>query len=324
VHEERFDLLVEEPYREVARGVPYSVVFSIAVHAALIFWLATHVSRVAPEAVSAPIVHYVELMRQNPVERTFTEAPGAKIKNAPRPDAAFSDANRHAASEQRTGDQLTMRPGDGSKIFQQPTAAEPRGDAHQRARAQQAAQEAFQQPQQQQPNDVQQQPMTSNQSSPTIFRQSAGAAVDLRGAIREIGKMAAPSGGEGVDPSRASGGEKGYTADAGPLSFETQWFDWGDYAQSMVSRIKVNWYSIMPDLIRTGVKGAVTIRFTIQRDGHISEIEILKSSGIPPYDFAAKHALELASPLKPLPTDFPKNSERVTALFYYNMEIPNG
>ncbi|MCA1597218.1 MAG: TonB C-terminal domain-containing protein, partial [Chloroflexi bacterium] len=59
-------------------------------------------------------------------------------------------------------------------------------------------------------------------------------------------------------------------------------------------------------------------------NGSVSDIEILKGSGVPPYDFAAKHALELASPLKALPADFPKKSERVTAMFYYNMEIPNG
>lgn len=317
MHEERFDLIVEDPDHEGRGGVPYSVVFSLAVHALLIGYIATHVTKVAP-AVPSPIVHYVELMRQNPADKTFTEAPGAKIKNVPRQDAAWSDANRKAASEQRTGDQLTSRPGDGSHVFQQPN--ERRGDARQQARAQQAAQEAFrsQQPQPATPQVTQAQQL----QNPSATYRAATGAVDLRGAIREIGKVASLGGPEGADLSRAIGGERGYSAEAGPLSFETQWFDWGEYAQSMVSRIRVNWYSVMPDLIRTGVKGVVTIRFTIARDGSISDIEILKGSGVPPYDFAAKHALELASPLKALPADFPKKSERVTAMFYYNMEIP--
>lgn len=318
VHEERFDLIVEEPDREGRGGVPYSVVFSVAVHALLIGYLATHVTKVAPEGVSSPIVHYVELMRQNPQEKVFTEAPGEKIKSAPRPDAAWSDANRHGASPERTGDQLTMRPGDGSKVFQQPPA--PRGDSREQARAQQAAQEAFrQQPASPQQPQTQQQPTPSPNSM--MYRAATGP-VDLRGAIREIGKVASLGTPDGDDLARAAGGEKGYSADAGPLSFETQWYDWGEYAQSMVSRIRVNWYSVMPDLIKSGVKGVVTIRFSIQRNGSISDIEILSSSGIPPYDFAAKHALELASPLKPLPADFPKKSERVTVMFYYNMAIP--
>ena len=67
-----------------------------------------------------------------------------------------------------------------------------------------------------------------------------------------------------------TGGEKGFAKD-GPISFETQWFDWGEYAASMVSRIRVNWYNNMPQLIQTGLKGVVTIRFTIQRDGRITD-----------------------------------------------------
>jgi TonB family protein len=98
--------------------------------------------------------------------------------------------------------------------------------------------------------------------------------------------------------------------------------DWGDYAQSMVSRIRVNWYNNMPQLIQTGLKGVVTIRFTIQRDGTITDVTMLSSSGVPPYDFAAKKAIELSSPLNPLPNDFPNRSERVTCMFFYNQEVP--
>ena len=75
-------------------------------------------------------------------------------------------------------------------------------------------------------------------------------------------------------------------------------------------------------LIRTGMKGVVTIRFTIQRDGRITDLTILDSSTVPPYDFAARKAIELSSPLNPLPKDFPNDHERVTAMFYYNLEPP--
>ena len=91
----------------------------------------------------------------------------------------------------------------------------------------------------------------------------------------------------------------------------------------MVNRIRVNWYANMPmPLLQTGLKGVLTIRFTIHRDGHLTDITILTSSGIPPYDFAAKKAIELSSPLNPLPKDFPEETERVTCMFYYNEEPP--
>ena len=57
-------------------------------------------------------------------------------------------------------------------------------------------------------------------------------------------------------------------------------------------------------------------------DGSITNLTILNSSGIPPYDFAAKKAIELSSPLNPLPKDFPNPSERVTCMFFYNQEPP--
>ena len=298
--------------------MPYSVVVSVVLHVAFVIFLIKNMHPVAEANIPAPIVHYVELMRQNPQQ--FVEAPGAKIKMKPSAEAAMSDANRKAASPQPTGDKLTTRPGDGSSLYTPPaqrrgappTPEQQQPQAQQQAQAD-AAKAAMMAP--------------SSQTSSSSFRQpvqkiASAAPVNWNNAIRDVVKSHPAGNGEGFDLGQAAGGEKGYTAEAGPLSFETQWFDWGDYAESMVSKIRVNWYNIMPELIRTGVPGVVTIRFTIHRDGRISDITILKSSGVPPYDNAAEKALEASSPLKPLPADFPKDSERVTAMFYYNMQIP--
>jgi TonB family protein len=318
VQEERFDLIVEEDERP--GGVPYSVVVSVILHVAFLVFLIKNMHPVSEANIPAPIVHYVELMRQNP-QQQFVEAPGAKIKMKPSADAPMSDANRKAAAPQPTGDRLTTRPGDGSSLYSPPTQR--RGAPN--------------------PTPQQQQPQTAQQASPSsaeaaqaammapsqtssfhqpVQKVASAAPVDWRNAIRDVAKSRAVGSGEGFDLGQAAGGDKGYTAEAGPLSFETQWFDWGDYAESMVSKIRINWYGIMPDLIKTGLKGVVTIRITIHRDGRISDVTILKSSGVPPYDNAAVKALEASSPLKQLPADFPKDSERVTFMFYYNMEIP--
>ena len=319
MQEERFDLIVEEDERP--GGVPYSVVVSVVLHVALVIFLIKNMHPVAEANIPAPIVHFVELMRQNPQQ--FVEAPGAKIKMKPSADAPMSDANRKAASPQPTGDKLTTRPGDGSQLYSPPTqrrGAPPTPQQQQQPSPQQAqaaaeaAKAAMMAPQ-------------PNAQSASSFRQpvekiASAAPVNWNNAIRDVAKSHPVGNGEGFDLGQAAGGEKGYTAEAGPLSFETQWFDWGDYAESMVSKIRINWYGIMPDLIKTGLKGVFTIRFTIHRDGRITDITILKSSGVPPYDNAAAKALEASSPLKPLPADFPKDSERVTAMFYYNMEIP--
>src|SRR5205085_7245382 len=187
--------------------------------------------------------------------------------------------------------------------------------------------QAAQQQQQQATAAPQQQPPPQSSSTLTFrqpARQAAAAAtgpVDLRSAIREVGKVASLGGRQGLDLGQL-GGEKG-SVETGPLSFETQWYDWGEYAESMVSKIRVHWYEEVPmPLLQTGLKGVVTIRFTIHRDGTISDVNIITSYGIAPYDHAAKKAIEEASPLKPLPADFPKETEHVTAMLYYNSEPP--
>lgn len=290
----QIDLLVEEkPHRS---GVSAATVVSLVVHSALIVYLVLSYKPSLPSAPSAtPMLRYVELMRQN---EPFVEAPGPRTDTAPL-TAPYSDANRKASAPEATGDQPTLRPGDGTGFFTPPSDAAGAGE-------QGGAQDAAQ-------------PSASSLTAPssgTTRPVKAGAGVDWRNAIREAGKFASLSGEQGFDLSGA-GGEKGF-AESGPLSFETQWYDWGEYAKSMVSRIRVNWHANMPELIKTGMQGMLTIRFTIHRDGRISDVTLLQSSGIPPYDFAARKAIELSSPLNPLPRDFPNASERVTARFYYN------
>jgi TonB family protein len=312
--DERIDLLVLEE-KPRAGGISLAVVVSLVLHTVLLV-LFIRSYRAAPQTKDVPIARYVELIQQNPQE--FVEAPGPKV-DTPSLNAPLSNANRKASIPEPTGDRPTKRPGDGRGLYTPPT-----GSPAQRP----------QPPQQQAVAPPMTQPSPSAAAAPQIldtdrltYREPAKASlaptrVDLKAVLREAAK-AAPRGGGlggGFDLGQAGGGEQGF-AEQGPLSFETSWFDWGDYAQSMVSKIRVNWYANMPQIIRSGIKGQVTIRFTIQRDGRITDVAILKSSDVPPYDFAARKAIELSSPLAPLPRDFPNPSERVTAMFFYNMAV---
>ena len=311
---DHLDLILDEAPR---RGVSFAVVASAVIHALILFYLVKSYRAPAKDAPAPPIARYVELIRQNP--RDFVEAPGPKVKTAPL-TAPFSDANRSASMPHPTGDRPTLRPGENSSLYVPRTASgtpAPRPSAPSQP----------QQPAVQQQAQSAKQAMVDDENGRTfIYRptqaRTASGAIDWRGAIKEVGKVASLGGGQqGLDIGNG-GGEKGFAKD-GPISFETQWYDWGEYAQSMVSRIRVNWYNNMPQIIQTGLKGVVIIRFTIHRDGQITDVMILSSSGVPPYDFAAKKAIELSSPLNPLPKDFPNETERVTAGFFYNQEPPS-
>ena len=323
--QEEIDLVEVAEEKQKAGGLSLSVVVSLVLHMAFMLWF-IRAHRAAPAAPkNVPIARYVELIRQNP--QPYTEAPGPAIDRSPL-NAPLSDANRRASSPEPTGLTPTKRPGDDSGMYTPPVPrAAPRQQQQQAQAAQQAQPQSMGQPSSSTtPSPAQQRALTNDTfayretAEPTQASAAASAQVDWRSAIREVKRPI--GGGDGPDfGSAGSGGERGL-AEQGPISFETSWYDWGPYAQSMVSKIRVNWYANMPQLIRTGIGGVVTIRFTIQRDGRITDITLLKTSGHPPYDFAARKAIELSSPLQPLPADFPNRDERVTAMFYYNTRIP--
>ncbi len=300
--QEDLEFLIDDAPREEPGGIriPWSVVVSLVFHVVFLIWFVT------------------------------TYKPVAATTPAPTENLRF----RKASMPKPTGDQPTLRPGENNGMFvpsrqagdgrraQAPSPSiqqAPQAPQNSQGAAQQAANATQELMQQSTPNAAQQVPSAMQ---PFRGTQTSAGPVNLRQAIREVSKVASLGGGQqGLDLGNA-GGEKGYAAE-GPLSFETQWYDWGEYAEGMVNRIRVNWYANMPmPLLQTGLKGVLTIRFTIHRDGHLTDITMLTSSGIPPYDFAAKKAIELSSPLAPLPKDFPEETERVTCMFYYNSEPP--
>lgn len=315
--EERIDLVVEQE-KPKAGGIGLAVAISFVLHGLLIVWFAKTYKPAQQAVATGPMTRYVELIKQNPTEpQEFTEAPGRKLDTAPL-NAPLSDGNRKAAIPEPTGDRPTLRPGDGSGIYNPGSNPMPRGPQPSQA-APQIAQQGTQ------PSSASGSAAPSSAADPNrlTYREptrAAAAGVNWSKAIREVGKVASLGGGDGIDIGRLTGGEKGW-AEAGPLSFESSWYPWGDYSQTMVNRIRLHWHENMPALLHTGMPGVVKIRFTIQRNGRITDITILESSTIPPYDFAAAKAIELSSTLPPLPADFPNPDERVTAIFYYNKRL---
>lgn len=135
---------------------------------------------------------------------------------------------------------------------------------------------------------------------------------DLTRAIREAAGN--PFLGEGGAPRANPGG--GFV-DYGAISFDTQWYDWGDYAEEMLRRIKIHWYEQIPKLFEMGPDGELTIRFYIRADGSVEGEAIRRSSGIPPYDHAAFLGIADSNPFRPLPKDLHEDREGVTITFKY-------
>jgi TonB family protein len=83
-----------------------------------------------------------------------------------------------------------------------------------------------------------------------------------------------------------------------------------EYVGEMVNRINQNWNARQ--------SGGVTImRFTIQRDGRITDISVAQSSGYPMQDYLAQRALLAVNPLPPLPQAYPNPTLIVNLNFEY-------
>lgn len=146
---------------------------------------------------------------------------------------------------------------------------------------------------------------------------SARQPTQQRPVLQGLSPMRAPSTLGAVTPDRRGG-----QADLGPLSFDTQWYDWGPYAAEMLRRIRYHWR--IPEIAMLGVPGVVRIHFKIERDGRVTGLEIRRESSHPPMDFAARDAILNAAPLPPLPADLTGvDREGVTITFFYNVRPPD-
>ena len=96
--------------------------------------------------------------------------------------------------------------------------------------------------------------------------------------------------------------------------FDTKGYDFGKYGKIVQKEVRKNWYP--PKAAYMGVKGVVLFRFYIERDGSVTELEMLQSSGIPSFDRAARNAIEGASPFPSLPEGFSEQRVGVQFGFY--------
>lgn len=113
--------------------------------------------------------------------------------------------------------------------------------------------------------------------------------------------------------AEAPKGERGKT-----LSLNTSELKYQKYLLTMKKRIEFYWE--YPDVAAMrGWQGKLRIDFTINKDGSISGIKLIKSSNYPVLDDAAITALRLASPLPPFPGEFDIEDINIKASFEYNI-----
>jgi protein TonB len=109
--------------------------------------------------------------------------------------------------------------------------------------------------------------------------------------------------GQGFGLSSGGGGAGSY--------LDTANFCCPEYIALMLEQIRANWVS------QQQASGVVLVKYTIQRDGSLTGIQVERSSGYGTLDFIATRALQLTRRLQPLPQAFTEPSLTVHLTFEY-------
>jgi TonB family protein len=126
-----------------------------------------------------------------------------------------------------------------------------------------------------------------------------GAEIQAGSAIAETGTR-----GQGFGLSTGGGPGAGSTLDVAD-------FCCPDYLVLMTERIKAAWSQ------NQGVSGNTVVKFTIQRDGRLTDVTVEKPSGYPALDLSAQRALLVTRQIPPLPGAFPNPTLTVHLNFEY-------
>lgn len=100
---------------------------------------------------------------------------------------------------------------------------------------------------------------------------------------------------------------------------DTRGYDFGPYMNQVVNRVRVNWYSLIPEVARLGRKGRVVILFTIVENGAIQDLRLVANSGTEPLDRAAIGAITASNPFPRLPSNFDGDHLVLQFTFLYNI-----
>jgi TonB family protein len=106
----------------------------------------------------------------------------------------------------------------------------------------------------------------------------------------------------------------------GGLAFDPEGADFTVWINHWKNEVYRNWIVPQPALL--GFRGHVDIEFTVERDGSMSSIHLVKSAGQPAMDRAAENALK-GGRFLPLPLDFRPPRVTINVSFFYN-EGPAG
>jgi TonB family protein len=103
---------------------------------------------------------------------------------------------------------------------------------------------------------------------------------------------------------------------------DTQGVDFGPYLDSAMLRVRENWYRLIPESAEKK-KGKLAIEFAITKDGHVSGMKLVESSGDVALDRPAWGGITSSDPFPALPSEFGGQYLALRFRFEYNPDKSN-
>jgi TonB family protein len=248
-----------------------------------------------------------ELEREKPMQYVFS-IPKVQIEKMPQRPKFLSDESHRATTMEKPmmpkNDVTASRGNSPEKIIEPPKA--PQNNA--------------------QPADSAPAPSNTNQmalptqSQGTIARNDPSKNPLLnqpgQGVLsRAIQNVAKYSQGESLQNLQGNG-------DFGPsFQFDTKGVDFGSWLRRFRAQVYSNW---MIPYAAMALHGHTVLRFTIHRDGTVTDMMILQPSTVDAFTKAAFNAIKASNPTVPLPQEYPDEKMVMTVIFYYNENPPGG
>jgi len=135
----------------------------------------------------------------------------------------------------------------------------------------------------------------------------------IAGAVEDLSRRAQRDSRAGIPTGKGQ--------NLGGLHFDPQGADFTLWVNRFKDEVYRNW-TVPQAALFGAARGHVDFEFTVERDGTMSALRLLKSSGTASLDRAAQYALT-SSRLLPLPDDYGPPRVTMYVTFYYG-EAPQG
>ncbi len=111
----------------------------------------------------------------------------------------------------------------------------------------------------------------------------------------------------------------GAPASAMQLLSDPMGVDFRPYLTQILTVVRRNWFSVMPESAKLGLRGKVAVQFYIAKNGVVTKVVLASQSGARALDQAAVVAISMSNPFPSLPPDYKGDRIALQFNFAYNV-----